>query len=192
MNVTYQDSDKNLWASFVNCSDDDALKALYQRFSDVLYAFGLRFTQDKELVKDTIHDLFLDLYKYRDSLAKDVNVKSYLFTSLKRKIYVVLKKNAAQENHIFEIPFSLSYSVEDQMINNEEQSELLSKLDKQLELLPSRQKEALYLRFNSELEYEEIAVIMNVSLETCRTLVYRGVKQLRERMVIKHLYKILA
>lgn len=192
MNVTYQDSDKNLWASFVNCGDDDALKSLYKRFADTLYAFGLRFTQDKELVKDSIHDLFLDLFKYRDSLAQDVNVKSYLFTSLKRKICAVLKKNAAQENHIFEIPFSLSYHAEEQMINKQEQSELLAKLDKQLELLPSRQKEALYLRFNSELEYEEIAAIMNVSLETCRTLVYRGVKQLRERMVIKHIYKILA
>ncbi|MNL66075.1 RNA polymerase sigma factor [compost metagenome] len=78
------------------------------------------------------------------------------------------------------------------MINDEQQSELLLKLSRQLELLPSRQKEALYLRFNSELEYEEIAVIMNISLETCRTLVYRAVKQLRERMVVNHLYKILA
>lgn len=192
MNVTHQESDKNLWASFVSSADDDALKSLYKRFSDVLYAFGLRFSPDRELVKDSIHDLFLDLFKYRESLAPDVNVKSYLFTSLKRKICLVLKKNAARENHIFEIPFSLSYSAEDQMINSEEQSELLAKLDRQLELLPSRQKEALYLRFNSELEYEEIAIIMNVSLETCRTLVYRGVKQLRERMVIKHVYKILA
>lgn len=191
MDVMFKDADKNLWKSFVD-GEDDALNALYKQFVDVLYAFGLRFTEDNELVKDSIHDLFVDLFKYRSTLSTDVNVKSYLFTSLKRKICLVLKKKAAQENHIFEIPFSLSYSAEDQIINNETQSELLSKLDKQLKLLPSRQKEALYLRFNSELEYEEIANIMNISLETCRTLVYRGVKQLREKMAVKHVYKILA
>lgn len=187
----FKDTDRNLWTLFVN-GDDDALNLLYKQFVDVLYAFGLRFTDDGELVKDGIQDLFVDLYKYREKLAVDVNVKSYLFTSLKRKICLVLKKNAIAANHAFELPFLLSSNIEDQMINDEYESDLLLKLTSQLALLPARQKEALYLRFNSELEYEEIATIMNVSLATCRTLVYRGVKQLREKMVVSHIYKILA
>jgi RNA polymerase sigma factor (sigma-70 family) len=187
----FKETDRNLWTSFIN-GDAEALNLLYKRFVDVLYAFGLRFTDDTDLVKDGIQDLFVDLFKYRKTLAPEVNVKSYLFTSLKRKICLVLKKKAAEINHIFEVPFLLSSSIEEQIINDEHQTELLLKLNKQLELLPSRQKEALYLRFNAELEYEEIAQIMNVSLETCRTLVYRGVKQLRERMVVNHLYKVLA
>ncbi len=187
----FKDSDRNLWTSFID-GDANALNLLYKQFADALYAFGLRFTEDTELVKDGIQDLFVDLFKYRKTLAPEVNVKSYLFTSLKRKICLVLKKKAAEANHSFEVPFLLSSSIEEQIISDEQQSELLLKLNKQLELLPSRQKEALYLRFNAELDYEEIAVVMNVSLETCRTLVYRGVKQLRERMVVNHLYKILA
>lgn len=191
MNVAYQESDRNLWASFVN-GNDVALNMIYERFIDALYAFGLRYTEDPEMVKDSIQDLFVDLFKYRQTLSVDVNVKSYLFTSLKRKICLVLKKAAVRENHIFQLSFSLTYNLEDEAISDERRTALLSILDKQLALLPSRQKEALYLRFNSELEYEEIAVIMDVSVETVRTLVYRGVKQLRERMVVKHLYKILA
>ncbi|MES2650688.1 MAG: sigma-70 family RNA polymerase sigma factor [Bacteroidota bacterium] len=183
--------DKDLWVSFIN-GDDKALNSLYNNFVDVLYSFGLRFSDDVDLVKDSIHDLFVDLYKYRKTLSNDVNVKSYLFTALKRKICLVLKKKALRESHVFETPFLLSGNIEDQIIDDEEQSILLAKLRKQLALLPSRQKEAVYLRFNSELEYEEIAAIMEVSLETCRTLVYRGVKQLRERMVVNHIYKILA
>lgn len=187
----FKETDRDIWTSFIN-GEAEALNVLYKQFADVLYAFGLRFTEDGELVKDGIQDLFVDLFKYRKTLAPEVNVKSYLFTSLKRKICLVLKKKSAELNHSFEMPFLLSCSIEDQIVNDEQQSELLLKLNRQLELLPSRQKEALYLRFNSELEYEEIALIMNVSLETCRTLVYRAVKQLRERMVVNHLYKILA
>jgi len=187
----YKEDDNTLWTSFIE-GDDASLNSLYNKFVNVLYAFGLRFSEDTDLVKDSIHDLFVDLYKYRKTLTIGVNVKSYLFTSLKRKICLVLKKKAARERQIFEMPFLLSSNTEDEIISREEQSELLRKLNKQLELLPRRQKEALYLRFNSELEYEEIATIMNISLETCRTLVYRGVKQLREKMVVKHIYKILA
>ncbi|HTM98239.1 MAG TPA: sigma-70 family RNA polymerase sigma factor [Pedobacter sp.] len=182
---------KDLWVSFIK-GDDEALNTLYNNFVDVLYSFGLRFSDDVDLVKDSIHDLFVDLYKYRKTLSNDVNVKSYLFTALKRKICLVLKKKAIQESHIFEAPFLLSCSIEEQIIDGEEQSILLAKLRKQLALLPGRQKEAVYLRFNAELEYEEIAAIMDISLETCRTLVYRGLKQLRERMVVNHIYKILA
>jgi len=187
----HQESDRNLWTSFVN-GDDAALNIIYTRFINVLYAFGIRYTEDPEVVKDSIQDLFVDLFKYRQTLSLDVNVKSYLFTSLKRKICLVLKKAAVRENHVFQLSFSLTYNLEEQIIDDEVRTELLSKLDQQLILLPSRQKEAIYLRFNSELEYEEIAIIMDVSVESVRTLVYRGVKQLRERMVVRHLYKILA
>ncbi|MGF1924500.1 MAG: RNA polymerase sigma factor [Bacteroidia bacterium] len=183
--------DKDLWVSFID-GDDKALNTLYNNFVDVLYAFGLRFTDDVDLVKDSIHDLFVDLYKYRKTLSRDVNVKSYLFTALKRKICLALKKKAIRENHVFEPTFFLSSNIEDQIISDEEQSILIAKLRKQIALLPSRQKEAVYLRFNSELAYEEIASIMDISLDTCRTLVYRGIKQLRERMVVNHIYKILA
>ena len=191
MDVTYQESDKDLWVSFTN-GDDAALNTIYKKFIHVLYAFGLRYTEDPEVVKDSIQDLFVDLFKYRQTLSSEVNVKSYLFTSLKRKICLVLKKAAARENQAFQLSFSLTYNLEEEITGDEIRTELLSKLDQQLALLPNRQKEALYLRFNSELEYEEIALIMDVSVETVRTLVYRGVKQLRKRMVVRHLYKILA
>jgi len=191
MNVVFSDADKKLWVSLIN-EDDEALSLLYKQFIDVLYAFGLRFTQDGELVKDAIQDLFVDLHKYRKTLATDINVKSYLFTSLKRKIFLLLKKQAKQEDTNINLTFSLLYTEDNQTDTDDHSAATLLKLKKQLALLPGRQQEALYLRFNSELEYQEIASIMDISIGTCRTLVYRGVKQLRERMVVKYIYKILA
>ena len=186
-----EDVDHTLWKCFIT-GDDGALNLLYRKFIDTLYSFGNRFTDDQELVKDAIQDLFVDLHKYRKTLSQSVNVKSYLLTSLKRKVSLLLRKKAAEQNRIYASSFSLETSMEDQHLQDDQQSELLSKLRRKVNLLPARQKEALYLRFNSELEYEEIAVIMDVSLSTCRTLVYRGVKQLREMMIIKHVYKVLA
>ena len=46
--------------------------------------------------------------------------------------------------------------------------------------LPAKQKEAIYLRFNQSLEYEEVAEILHISVESVRKQVYRAVKTLRE------------
>ncbi|TZF83078.1 sigma-70 family RNA polymerase sigma factor [Pedobacter sp. BS3] len=169
----------DLWNLFID-GDDKAYSQLYLHFADVLFAFGSRYSFDKELVKDSIHDVFVDLYRYRKNLSINVNVKSYLLTSLKRKIAYLLKKQAGSDYN--ENAFLITFSVEDKIIDNERQREILLKVKKELDQLPDRQKEALYLRYNTELEYEEIAGIMDISVATCRTMVYRALKQLRERM----------
>ncbi len=186
-----EDVDLSLWNSFL-AGDDDALSAIYRKFIDVLFKFGNRFTDDQDLVKDAIQDLFVDLYKYRKTLSSNVNVKSYLLTSLKRKVCLLLKRQSAEHNRIYEASFFIHTTSDDQFMQNDHQMDTLAKLREKINLLPARQKEALYLRFNAELDYEEIAIIMDISLSTCRTLVYRGIKQLRETMVIRHLCKILA
>ena len=51
------------------------------------------YSRDRELVKDCIHDLIFDLYKYRKNLAENDNIRNYLFKSLKRKVLASGKKN---------------------------------------------------------------------------------------------------
>lgn len=163
--------------------DECAFKDLYTQYADILFSFGLRYTPDRDIVKDAIHDLFIDLHKYRRSLSLHVNVKGYLFSSLKRKIVSVLKKKnkeAGFENS--DLSFYISYGHDESIINGERQTELRGRLQRELNLLPDRQREVLYLRFHSELEYEDIAVLMDITVATCRTLVYRALKQLREKI----------
>ncbi len=177
-----QNKDSILWKAFIS-GEERTFDALYERYTDILFAFGIRYTTEHDLVKDAIHDLFVDLHRYRTKLAADVNVKGYLFASLKRKIVSALKKKS--NNSAFDgtdLSFLICHSTEDIMISDESQKELHARLKSELSQLPARQQEVMYLRFNSELEYEQISELMDVSVGTCRTLVYRAVKQLREKI----------
>jgi RNA polymerase sigma factor (sigma-70 family) len=49
-----------------------------------------------------------------------------------------------------------------------------------LNQLPTKQKEAVYLRFNESLEYSEIAVILGINIESVRKQVHRALKTVRE------------
>lgn len=168
------------WRNFIR-GDKEAFKTLYDVYADVLFDYGLRFCSDREIVKDGIHDLFVDLYRYRLKLSPEVNVKAYLLSSLRRKLLYLMKSNI--------MPISVDYTdymhLEDESHsassaenNNEFEMRLRAEMDK----LTRRQREALYLRFTREMDYEQVAQIMEISVSSCRTLIYRAMKDLRQRM----------
>ena len=83
--VVCEKLDVQLWME-IKKGDLKALGHLYDLYINVLFSYGIKHSKDKEHVMDCIHDLFLDLYKYKEKLTCTDNVKYYLFASLKRKI----------------------------------------------------------------------------------------------------------
>ncbi|TCK80784.1 RNA polymerase sigma factor [Albibacterium bauzanense] len=165
-----------------------ALGNLYDLYIEELFSYGIKIHQNREFVKDCIHDLFLDLYKYHNNLAKTDNVKYYLLLSLKRKI---IKNIQLNKTHLPEIDILNTYnqefyigSIEEELIKEESFAEQDLKLTKALDLLSKTQKQGLYLRFNKNKSYEEIAKTMNITVQTSRTTIYRGIKSLRKKLTL--------
>ncbi|MCE7071358.1 sigma-70 family RNA polymerase sigma factor [Dyadobacter sp. CY327] len=184
--MTDIDPGNDLWERFISGSSS-AFSELYDAYTDVLYKFGMRYSADSDLVKDCIHDLFIDLHSYRGSLAKEVNVKFYLLKSFRRKLHAAHRKssllnfNSWQADETFGIN-AFAFSAEHEIIVDEKQREMLDHLALEINQLPERQREILYLRFNQDLDYEEIASMMQISVPTCRTFIYRALKQLRGKL----------
>src|SRR5690606_8546278 len=82
---------KEVWQNFI-AGDSLAFKLIYEHQIDGLYDYGCRYTQDRALIKDCIQDLFIELNHYKSSLSPEVNIKAYLFTSLRRKLFNQIKK----------------------------------------------------------------------------------------------------
>jgi RNA polymerase sigma factor (sigma-70 family) len=178
--------ENEIWMRFIS-GDHQAFSELYDQYADVLYAFGRRYTPDHGLVRDCIHDLFIDLHNYRQSLAEHVNVKFYLLKSFRRKLYAAHRKATIlhMDRWTSDDSFGMNafvFSIEHDIIVDEKQREILQHLSAEINLLPDRQREILYLRFNEDLDYEEIASMMQISVPTCRTFIYRALKQLRSKL----------
>ncbi|SHI58132.1 RNA polymerase sigma factor [Aquimarina spongiae] len=177
--------DAILWSK-VKQGDLEAFNSLYDKYIDTLYAFGTQHTNDKDHVMDCIHDLFVDIYKYRKKLSDVDNVKFYLFKSLKRKINKKFKSKiklfSADENRKEIV--SMNSSVEESIIQSEKSAEISAKLSLALTSLSSRQREGLSLKFDEKKSYEEIAAILGISIESVRTLIYRAVKKLRSEIEV--------
>lgn len=170
-----------VWTRFLS-GDQEAFAALYNLHIDHLYHYGTKFCKDEEVVKDALQELFLELYLNREKIkVLPENLKFYLFLALKRLL--IKKMQAGRKiSHGFNeaIDFEPEYSIEYQIMEQEKDSEINRKVLQALNQLPAKQKEAVYLRFNESLDYENIAVILEITVESVRKQVYRAIKTIRE------------
>lgn len=179
-----------LWKR-IKAGETDAFHELYLQYADVLFSFGSIYSKDQELVKDCIHDLFFDLYKYRKNLSDNDHIRNYLFKSLKRKIISPKngKLNLVYSSNIQDENVGGSLSAEDEM--PEEKEENLVRIRKAIGKLSDRQQEALNLRFQLGMPYSEVAKILDISVESVRTLIYRAVKTIREELKTENISLLL-
>lgn len=185
--ATEQDKQEALarlkWVQLMK-GDLDALGALYDLYADELFDYGMGKVSNRTRVMDGIHDLFVDLYKYRSNLSIPTNIKFYLLKSLSRKMY---RKQTADQ-HIsledFNGPknFTASPSFEEELIEVERADENARRVRLALCLLTVHQRKALDLKFRQNLPYTEIASTMDISIATSRTLVYRALTVLRNHL----------
>lgn len=154
---------------------------IYKTYIQDLYRFGMRFTSNKELVKDCIQEVFTGLYKNRRNLILPDNVKVYLFVSLKNCLIRMLQKEFLYESFDSDtIPFSLEPTAEDLFAKKEFEEHQKEQIREILSLLTPRQQEIIYYRYVQELSYDEIGLLMNMSCQSAQNLVQRSLKKIRD------------
>lgn len=174
-------SQESLWRAYKN-GDPYALGNIYIEYFDLLCLYGRQFSpEDPSLVEDCIQDLFLQLYanQNKKNLSDTTSIKFYLMKSLRRSILALKKKNNKisivqfdNTNCVDQLDFNL-FDKEKKVLNKEQ-------LKKCVLRLPLRQKEAIYLRYFSELDYYEISKKMNLNIKSVYKLIYKGLDSLRE------------
>lgn len=77
--------------------------------------------------------------------------------------------------------FSITVSGLDYIEEEEERKEIAEQIENMLCSLTGRQREAIYLRYMQELEYDEIAVLLNLTTKGTRKLIYRAIERMCEQ-----------
>ena len=169
------------WRRFKD-GDTRALEAIYKAHVSSLIQYGHKITSDADLIKDSIQDLFIELWRNRENLADTHQPKFYLFRALRNK----LSRALSQKSFVSEGEMQLSSSdllteyVELEMAAKEQELQTRLTLQQLLEKLPIRQQEAIYLRFYHNFPYEIIASTMNMNYQSVLNLVQRALKNLRK------------
>jgi RNA polymerase sigma-70 factor (ECF subfamily) len=173
--------------------DKEAFLTLYQSHYQSLFCYGFSLSTDRDLTKDCIQELFLEIWKSRPSLNKEVkNVRSYLFTWLRRKIsreFSRLAKEKLLGDGAEDFPF-IQYSYEELLIAFQQSEEKKEQLRNALKKLTRKQLEMVKLKFYENLSYRAIADQTSLTPRTVYNLIYEAIRHLRESMKLA-LIKIL-
>lgn len=162
--------------------ESESLAWLYNRYFKLLYNYGRKIASDEKALEDGIHDLFVDLWRFRKNLSPTTSVQFYLYRSLRRR----LVRNG-NRNPLLAEAMSIAEDIqrgipceEEDIIERETQDSRVNRLKKMLADLSPRQYEAMILRFYDELSFAEIATILDVNEQSARNLVHRGLSHLKQ------------
>lgn len=178
-------TDIELWQAF-KTGDKEAFSIIYKQNIDDLLSYGYRITSDRQLIRDSIQDLFLNLWQTRMNLSDTDSIRFYLYRSLRNKIIGDIRKNnhtKIDSTNLFEDIIG-ALSIEDDLIESEQLSEQLFKLKRAIQQLPKRQQEIIQLRYYHDFSFDEIAEMMKINNQSVRNLLHRAITELRQFFLI--------
>lgn len=134
-------------------------------FSDAVYRFMLKNTQNEELAKDIVQESFAKLWVKR----KDIDGKkarAYLFSTAYHQMIDVYRKESRKDD--FETVQEQDYAHDDQY------SDLSEVLSEAVKKLPEIQRSVLMLRDYEGYSYQEIGEITKLNESQVKVYIYRA------------------
>jgi RNA polymerase sigma factor (sigma-70 family) len=172
--------ESEIWRQFKE-GDEKAYEWLYTQYFFLLFRYGRKIVADKELIKDCIQDLFVDLWKSRQQLSEPRSVKAYLLVCLRRHI---LRQSdgrfqALQETHDLETvePHEWHLIEDETVIDRKKQ------ITQAIKTLTKRQQEVVFLKFYSNLPYDEIAQVMDITKDAVYVLVSKALTAIQKKIL---------
>ncbi|MEQ6120204.1 sigma-70 family RNA polymerase sigma factor [Reichenbachiella sp. MALMAid0571] len=176
--------DEEIWEIFKS-GNQEALSYIFKCNIKILYKYGNKFSSNGQMVEDCIQDLFLTIWKNRLNLSSTNSIKLYLLGALRKKL---IRQSAVDQKHHTQDLLDEKYSFDLQYNPQEIEFNLQARLSNEkqvtafLDKLTKRQKEAVYLKFYQDMDYKEIAHIMELNYQSVRNLVYSSLKALKSQL----------
>lgn len=147
------------------------MEELYEQNVKIVFHFLCSLCHDEQLAEELTQETFLQAYKSLERYDGSCKVSTWLCQIAKHLYYQYLQR------HNREIPVELeeqhmisSASAEHQALTRIELLEVLREMQK----LPDKMREVMYLRISGDLSFKEIGGIMGRSENWARVNFYRG------------------
>lgn len=154
---------------------------LYDKHIDNLFAFGSRFSSDREMIKDCIQDVFVKLYTKKDNLDNVENIDCYLYVSLRNRINDEYRRNLRlcdkeiNDTDMKKVAEADAFAHEKQ----ERQQVLSATVERFFDKLSPRQQQIINLYYIEQRKYDDICRIMGINYQSVRNLMHRSIMRLR-------------
>jgi len=172
----------------IRAGDAELFGRLFDMYWEPLCQVATFSIHDADEAREVVADVFASLWERRTTLTVSSTVAAYLFGATRfraRRAYRdATHRGALLDAHLGEGWEEVSLQGDRIADGDEVASDMDTRLtiEQGLETLPPRYRMAVYLRWQRDLEYDEIAEVLEISREAAKKLVLRAVGMLRERV----------
>ncbi|MFD0763335.1 RNA polymerase sigma factor [Mucilaginibacter lutimaris] len=187
---------KKNWGLLVQ-GDQQGLYACFDIFYDDLYRFGVCMYKNPELVKESINNLFIELWRIQDKLSAVQNVQQYVLTIYKRILYKTYQQYSRDTFTTTLEEADVEAGAAEQPYENiliaSQQDEITKKrLQRALNQLTPRQIEIVQMRYFDQISFCEISERTGLTERTIYNTLHNAIKVLRDVFLLALIIKLLS
>ncbi|MEL3961671.1 RNA polymerase sigma factor [Lysinibacillus endophyticus] len=166
-------------------SDEDNASELFEElvetYAESLIQVAYSYVKNKQMAEDIVQDVFIKAFEKKSQFRGDSSYKTYLYKMTINRSYDYLR-SWSYRNHFLTNKFSNLFGVHksmDEFLVIEDERAVIG--NEVLKLKP-KYREVVVLFYFKELKIEEIATILDCSINTVKTRLSRARNMLKERL----------
>jgi len=153
---------------------------LFRCYLQPLLEFARYYVMNEQEAENVVQDAFLYLWTHREVFKPEINIKAYLYRTVKNKSLNYRRHQKIEKNYadsFIYIPDTLE--MPDAHVR---QSDLENALEKAIQALPEKRRVIFCMHRFENLSYEEIAQILEISIKTVETQIRRSLLFLEKQL----------
>lgn len=177
-NSIARQSDEQSLLEAMKRDSHEAFSTLFHAYYKDLVLFGGSYIADQAVCEDIVQNVFLNLWKNRQSISIHTSLKSYLLKSTQNYCLDELRHRQIIEEHI---DYELEHGTTDcdELEEYILYSDLYEHLQGALAQLDSLDRKVFEMSRMKNIRYQEIADKLNISVRTVEVHISKALKQLR-------------
>ncbi len=162
--------------------DHEAFESLVKRYQCPLLNFIARTIGDRSMAEDITQEVLLRIYRAAPRFQAKTKVSTWIFHIAYNQALTEIGRRKKRRNLWQALCRSREEAPEELLADPLEPYEQTEEIMAVLGCLPENQKAALLLRINENLSYREIADILEVSVQSVESLLFRARTSLRRQL----------
>jgi RNA polymerase sigma-70 factor (ECF subfamily) len=173
------DSSEEDLLGLLNRKKNMGFRILYRNYFRPMVGFGLRYIDRIEIVEDIVQELFVGIYEKEIRFDSIIQLKTFLYTSVRNACLNELKHEQAKERYLRLSHKEETFEEEDDRKMIEE--EVYRLIFTTIEQLPAGCKQVFEYHLQGK-KNEEIASLLHISISTVKTQKNRAMRFLRKQL----------
>lgn len=170
----------------ISNGDRSAYNEIFDRYFDRLQAFASNMVFRDDVAADIVQDMLIKLYEKPVPFTDISSLRSYMFTTIRNRCYNYLRDHKVEDKRmlLYVQAITLSGNVDvaehDDALADMDMDDVMRGVEQIIALLPEKCRDICRMRFLERRKYTDIAVELNISENTVRVQIHRGMERIRK------------